>query len=304
VAPGDTVEVEIEGLSTVRNPIVEATWDIAPFGAQPAVSALARAEALGTAAPRPAVVSAAAWAALRQVATATLTAQLSRRGIRSTFIQGLRPTRPDLRLLGHALTLRYVPLREDVREAAGSAPNAQRRAVESIGPGEVLVIDARQDPGAGTIGDILAARALARGAAGIVTDGGLRDSAAVARLDLPTYYRAPHAAALGLVHHPLEINVPIACGGALVMPGDVVVGDADGALVVPAALADEVARDALEQEAREEWALERVLAGEPTTGVFPLSDARRAEYEAWRAARRPDATGPAAVTSPGGAPEP
>jgi 5-oxopent-3-ene-1,2,5-tricarboxylate decarboxylase/2-hydroxyhepta-2,4-diene-1,7-dioate isomerase len=284
--PGDLVEVEIDGVGRVCNRVVEATAGIAPFGAQPAVSPAARAEALGTAAPRPVVLSEGARSALGEVSTATLTAQLTRRGIRNTFIQGVRPTRPELRMLGYALTLRYVPLREDVRAAAGTAPNAQRRAVESIGPDEVLVIDARQDPGAGTIGDILATRALMRGAAGIVTDGSLRDSAALARLDMPIYYQASHAAALGLLHHPLEINVPVACGGVLVMPGDVVVGDADGALVVPAALAEEVARDALEQEEREAWALERVLAGEPTAGVFPLSDARRPEFEAWRAARR------------------
>jgi 5-oxopent-3-ene-1,2,5-tricarboxylate decarboxylase / 2-hydroxyhepta-2,4-diene-1,7-dioate isomerase len=152
----------------------------------------------------------------------------------------------------------------------------------------VLVIDARQDPGAGTIGDILAARALARGAAGIVTDGGLRDSPAVARLDIPTYYQAPHAAVLGLLHHPLESNVPVACAGALVMPGDVIVGDAEGVVVVPAALAEEVAHDALEQEAEETFAFDRVQAGESSIGLFPLSDERRAEYEAWRQSAAPE----------------
>src|SRR6185437_11283085 len=123
------------------------------------------------------------------------------------FMAGLRPTRPDQRLLGYAYTLRYVPLREDFRDADTAELNAQKRAVESIGPDEVLVIDARGEAGAGTIGDILAARALVRGAAGIVTDGGLRDSPAVAGLELPTYYRAAHAAALGELHHPLETNV-------------------------------------------------------------------------------------------------
>jgi regulator of RNase E activity RraA len=279
------VEVELEGAGSVRNRVVEADEAIAGFGAQPAVSPAVRAEAYGTAAPRPIILSEAARAALLQVSTATLTSQLARRGIRSTVILGARPTRPDLRLLGYALTLRYVPLREDVRDAAGPGLNAQRRAVESIGPDEVLVIEARQDPGAGTMGDILATRAKTRGAAGVVTDGGLRDAAALARLDLPIYFQASHPAALGLLHHPLEVNVPVACGGTLVMPGDVIVGDADGVLVVPAALAEEVARDALEQEDREAWALERVLAGESIAGIFPLSEERRADYEAWRAAR-------------------
>ena len=109
--------------------------------------------------------------------------------MRNTFLGGLRPTRPDLRLLGYAYTLRYVPLREDVRDADTAQLNAQKSAIEAIGPGEVLVIDARGEPGAGTIGDILTARALARGATGIVTDGGVRDSPALARLEIPTYYQ-------------------------------------------------------------------------------------------------------------------
>src|SRR5262249_35088171 len=148
------------------------------------------------------------------------------------------------------------------------------------GPGEVLVIDARGEPGAGTIGDILAARALARGATGIVTDGGLRDSPALGELDIPAYYRAPHAAVLGLVHYPLESDVPIACGGALVLPGDVSVGDAEGVIVLPAAMAEDVAWAALEQEEREAWALERVKAGDSIRGVYPLGPEREAEFEA------------------------
>jgi 5-oxopent-3-ene-1,2,5-tricarboxylate decarboxylase/2-hydroxyhepta-2,4-diene-1,7-dioate isomerase len=179
-----------------------------------------------------------------------------------------------------------------VRDAAAAGLNAQKAAVESIGPDEVLVIDARGEPGAGTIGDILTARALVRGAAGIVTDGGLRDSPTVSELDIPVYFRNPHAAVLGLKHFPLEANVPVACGGVLVMPGDVLVGDAEGVVVVPAALADEVARGAEAQEEQEAWALERVQAGDSIAGVFPLGEERRAEFEAWRAARQRDAGAP------------
>ena len=285
VEPGDVVEVEIEGVGRVRNAIVEGAEENRAFGAQPRVSPALRAAAFGVPEPRPVTLSEGAKDALRRVSTATLTTQLRRHGIQNTFMGGLRPTRPDLRLVGYAHTLRYVPLREDVRDAETAGLNAQKRAVESIGPEEVLVIDARQEAGAGTIGDILAARVLARGAAGIVTDGGLRDSPAVAGLEIPTYYQAPHAAVLGLLHYPLETNVPIACGGTLVCPGDVIVGDAEGVLVVPAALAEQVAHDALEQEEREEWALERVQAGDSVEGVYPLGEGRRAEFEAWRQAR-------------------
>ena len=284
--PGDEVEVEVDvagDISTVSNRIVEAGEALGDFGAQPKVGPSTRGAALGLNGHRAVILSDAAKAAMKTVSTATLSVQLARRGISNTVITGVRSTRPDMRLLGYAYTLRYVPLREDVRDADAAELNAQKRAVESIGPEEVLVIDARQEANAGTIGDILAARALARGASGIVTDGGMRDVAAVARLEIPTYYRAAHPAVLGRLHFPLESNVPIACGGALVMPGDVIVGDEDGVLVVPAALAEQVAHDALEQESVEAWALERVTAGDSVLGVYPLAEERREEYEAWRA---------------------
>ena len=281
VVPGDRVEVEIDGVGTVSSAVVEAPALIPDFGAQPKIGPAIRAAALGVNGHRPAVVSHRAMEALRTVSTATLSVHLARRGISNPFIAGLHPTRPDLRLLGYAYTLRYVPLREDVRDAESSELNAQKRAIESIGPGEVLVIDARGEAGAGTIGDILAARAMVRGASGIVTDGGVRDLAAVSRLDIPTYYQAAHPSVLGRLHFPLEGNVPVACGGALVMPGDVIVGDGDGVLVLPAALAEQVAIDALAQESRETWALERVQAGESVRDIYPLSEARRADYEAW-----------------------
>jgi 5-oxopent-3-ene-1,2,5-tricarboxylate decarboxylase/2-hydroxyhepta-2,4-diene-1,7-dioate isomerase len=285
VEPGDTVEVELEGVGRLTNPIVEGP-ELAPTGAMPKASAAARAEATNAGAPRPVTLSAAAERALREVSTATLTVQLKKRGIRDSFVAGLTSTRPAARLLGYAYTLRYVPLREDVRDADTAELNAQKRAVETIGPGEVLVMDAREVEGAGTIGDILATRAMVRGATGIVTDGGLRDADAVAALEIPTYHRSRHAAVLGLRHFPLETNVPIACGGALVMPGDVIVGDGDGVLVVPAAMAEEVAHDALEQEEREAWALERVEAGESVRGIYPLGEERREEFERWRDRRR------------------
>jgi 2-keto-4-pentenoate hydratase/2-oxohepta-3-ene-1,7-dioic acid hydratase in catechol pathway/regulator of RNase E activity RraA len=285
VEPGDLVEVEIEGIGRLASPIVEGP-ELAATGAMPRATPAARAEAIGAGAPRPVTLSAAAERALREVSTATLTVQLKKHGIRESFIAGLTSTRPGARLLGYAYTLRYVPLREDVLAADTAELNAQKRAVETIGPGEVLVIDARGVEGAGTIGDILATRAMVRGATGIVTDGGIRDADAVASLAIPTYHRSRHAAVLGLRHFPLETNVPIACGGALVMPGDVLVGDGDGVLVVPAALAEEVAHDALEQEEREAFALERVEAGESVRGIYPLGEQRRDEFERWRARRR------------------
>ena len=288
--PGDEIEIELSGAGVLRNRVIEGDAPLAPYGAQPKATPESRAFAFGVAAPRPVQLSDAACAALSTVSTATLTVQLARRGIRDTFIREVRPTRPDLRLLGYATTLRYVALREDVRDADTAELNQQKQAVESISPGDVLVIEARGETGAGTIGDILAARVLARGGAGIVTDGGMRDSSAVGALELPTYFRAPHAAVLGLLHYPLERDVPVTCGGVLVIPGDVVVGDAEGVVIVPAAMAEEIAADAFEQERREAWALERVKAGDSIRGVYPLGPERRADYAAWLAAQPPDAT--------------
>jgi 5-oxopent-3-ene-1,2,5-tricarboxylate decarboxylase / 2-hydroxyhepta-2,4-diene-1,7-dioate isomerase len=224
-------------------------------------------------------------ALLRGVATATLTAQLQRRGIRNTFFTGLAPIKGGQRMIGTAKTLRYVPMREDLVPTLQNGINAQRRAVETIEPGQVLVIEARNSPEAGTIGDVLSMRALARGATGIITDGCVRDSAAVRDLNIPVYLQSAHGATLSRDHLPLDIDVAIACAGVLVMPGDVIVGDDDGAMLIPAALVDEVARDAAEQELRDAWSFSRVAAGESTVGVFPIGDDRLVEYETWKATR-------------------
>jgi 5-oxopent-3-ene-1,2,5-tricarboxylate decarboxylase/2-hydroxyhepta-2,4-diene-1,7-dioate isomerase len=285
VSPGDTVEVILEGAGSVLSTVVESSSAIEPYGAMPKATAEARAFATGANAPRPAVLSADGFAALRQVSTATLTVQLTRRGIPSTFLTGLGPIRPDLRMVGYAHTLRYVAIRPDVREAMKGTEDAQKRAVEAVSPDEVLIMEARGDTSAGTIGDILAARVLARGGAGIVTDGGVRDTPGVAELAIPTYCRCANASSLWAAHIPMDIDVPITCAGVLVMPGDVIVGDSEGVVVLPAAVAEEIAHDAVEQELRESWALERVQAGESIRGVYPLSPERREDYERWQATR-------------------
>jgi regulator of RNase E activity RraA len=221
---------------------------------------------------------------LSRTSVATITFQLQRRGIRSTFLEGLRPLAEGQRMVGVAHTLRFVPLREDLNPTLYKT-NAQRAAVESLRPGEVLVIEARNELGGATIGDIYALRARALGAVGIVTDGCLRDTIGVRDVGLPVYNRASNAATLGRVHMPLDHQVPIACAGVTVMPGDVIVGDGEGAVVIPAALVVELARDALAQELEDEWSAGRVAAGESTDGVFPISKDRRPEFEAWLAKR-------------------
>jgi regulator of RNase E activity RraA len=154
-----------------------------------------------------------------------------------------------------------------------------------MAPEEVLVIEARGEPDAGTFGDVFALRALRRGASGMITDGAVRDTPAVADLDIPVYHGASHAATFSRTHMPLEHQIPIACAGVTVMPGDIIVGDGEGAVVIPPSLVVELAASSVQQEAEESWALERVDAGESTIGVFPVSKERRPEFEAWQAAR-------------------
>lgn len=222
---------------------------------------------------------------LRQASTATISAQLTKRGVSRTFMRGPRPLRPRDRMVGIAFTLRYVPSREDLDPgiAYDNRTNVQRLAIERVGPGEVLVIDARGETGAATLGDILTARLRVRGAAGIVTDGAVRDAGGVAAEPIPTYCAAANALLSSVAHHPADLQVPIGCGGVLVLPGDVIVGDADGVLVIPRQLADEVARDAAEQEALEAFVITKIRAGAELQGTYPPDEATRAEFARWRA---------------------
>ena len=226
-------------------------------------------------------------AALNTISTATLTHQLQMRGIRSTFMSGLKPLHPDKRMVGRARTLRYVALREDLQRQFGVGINAQKRIVESTEPGDVLVIEARGVSDAGTIGDIFASRLFVLGGVGIVTDGALRDTPAIAALNGAVYHQASHGATYGRQHMPFSTDDTITCAGVLVVPGDVIVGDGEGAVVIPAALVEEVVTASLLQEEKEAFALERVSTGEPTLDLFPLAEARLPEFEAWKASRGP-----------------
>ncbi len=285
VNPGDVVEVEVTAgdrcSGRLRSPIVEADYRLDPPGAMPRADAAERAAAYGArGAPenRPQAI----LEGLREVSSATLASLLRKRGLNGLTLDGLRSTRPGTRMAGYARTVRYLPLREDLL-ARYAGMNAQKRAIEEIRPGEVLVIEARGDPTAGTIGDILGLRAQVRGAVGIVTDGAIRDSAALARLEIPTYHAAVHPAVLGRRHVPWESGVAVACAGVTIQPGDILVGDADGVVVLPPAIAAEVLADAREQERQEEFIAARVAQGESIDGLYPLGDARRPDYEAWLA---------------------
>jgi regulator of RNase E activity RraA/2-keto-4-pentenoate hydratase/2-oxohepta-3-ene-1,7-dioic acid hydratase in catechol pathway len=288
VEPGDVVEVEVTaGEATtgrLRSPIVEAQYSLPRFGAMPRMTDEARDAAFGVngrpgagAQVRPATL----LAGFDRVSTATLASQLRKRGLNGLTMDGLRSTKPGQRMAGFARTLRYLPLREDLFARYGGGMNAQKQAIEQIRTGEVLVIDARQEPAAGTIGDILALRAQARGAAGIVTDGAIRDAARLAELDIPTYHAAVHPAVLGRRHVPWEWGVTVACAGVTVQPGDLVIGDDDGVVVLPPGLAPEILADAREQERQEEFIAAQVAAGAELDGLYPLGERWRSAYEAW-----------------------
>ena len=181
--------------------------------------------------------------------------------------------------------MRDLPLREDVSPSRAKGLNAQKRAIEAIGPGEVLVISARDEVDAGTIGDILVLKTMLNGASGIVTDGAIRDAEAIAEFEIPTYHRATSPAVLGRRHVPWDTDVAVACAGALVAPGDLLVGDGDGdgdgAVVLPDTLVAEIVADAEEQERRDRFVLKSVREGSSLTGLFPIGEDWLARYERW-----------------------
>jgi regulator of RNase E activity RraA len=224
-------------------------------------------------------------AALRTVSTATLTMQLLKRGMRSCFISGARPLATGTpRIAAEAYTLRFVPFREDlsVPEVLGDPEYPPRKAVEDIPPGQIMVIDCRGEQSAGTIGDILALRMKIRGAVGIVTDGPVRDGAAVAETGLPVFCSGTVAPASIWTHFGADLQCPVACGGATVFPGDVIVADDDGAVVIPRKLVAEISKSAPEQEQLEEFLKTRIADGHMTFGTYPPNEETLAAYADWR----------------------
>ncbi|GGL78485.1 ribonuclease activity regulator RraA [Wenxinia marina] len=225
---------------------------------------------------------------LMGVSVATLATALFKRGLRSQVIQGVRPVGAKSRnMVGPAFTLRYIPAREDRNTLAEfrNPEHPQRVAIETCPPGHVLVMDSRKSATAASAGDILVTRLMVRGGAGIVTDGGFRDAATIAGLDIPAYHTRPSSPTNLTTNEAIGINEPIGCGDAPVFPGDIVVGDDDCVVVIPAGIADEVAAEAVEMTAYEDFVIERVKAGESIIGLYPQTkDEHRAAFEKWRAA--------------------
>ena len=227
-------------------------------------------------------------ATLKRVSTATLCTCLFKRGLHHQFVQNVLPVGSySENMVGPAFTLRYMPAREDLNtiDVFRDHAHPQRKAVEDCPPGAVLVIDSRKDARAASAGGILVGRLLARGVAGLVTDGGFRDSADIAKLAIPAYHQRPSAPTNLTLHQAIDVNVPIGCGDAPVFPGDVVVGDADGVVILPAYLADELAAEALEMTAFEDFAAEQVAKGRSILGLYPPTDPQTpTDFADWRRA--------------------
>ena len=223
---------------------------------------------------------------LMGVSTATLCTALFKRGLRNQFIQDVRPLKFKGRsMVGEAFTLRYIPAREDLNPITVFQDRAhpQRKAVEDCPPGAVLVIDSRKDARAASAGGILVTRLMVRGVAGIVTDGGFRDSPEIAELDIGAYHNRPSAPTNLTLHQAIEINGPIGCGDVAVFPGDVVVGDGEGVFVIPAGIADEIADEAVEMTAFEDFVTEEVRNGRSILGLYPPTDPQsKVDFEVWR----------------------
>ena len=233
-------------------------------------------------------------AKLMTVSTATLCTALFKRGLRNQFIQDVRPVNTDItaklpNMVGEAFTLRYIPAREDLNPITvfQDRNHPQRVAVEQCPPGAVMVFDNRKDARAASAGSILVTRLMVRGAAGVVTDGGFRDAPEIAALPFPAYHARPSAPTNLTLHQALDINVPIGCGDVAVWPGDVVVGDREGVFVIPAHLADEVADEAVEMTAFEDFVSDMVLnEGRSILGLYPPTEQKsKDDFATWRKAR-------------------
>ena len=226
---------------------------------------------------------------LRTVSTATLTTALFKRGFRNQMIQGVQALNPHaLPMVGEAFTLRYIPAREDLNPITvfQDRTHPQRKGVDECPAGAVFVIDSRKDARAASAGGILVTRLMQRGAAGVVTDGGFRDSHDIAKLAMPAFHLRPSAPTNLTLHQAVEINVPIGCGDAPVWPGDVIVGDHDGVVVLPAHLADELADEGVEMTAFEDFVAEEVMKGRSILGLYPATEEKtRTDFAAWRKAK-------------------
>ncbi|MGX4761426.1 fumarylacetoacetate hydrolase family protein [Corynebacterium minutissimum] len=294
IEPGDVVEVEVDipgGVTSgrLKTTVEEVAADFdAKLGSLPYVDDKQREDAYGdreSAGLEPldnGGLDPELKAALEKAPTAGLSAQLRNRGINQSVIEGVYPQTKGTKMVGVARTLRFVAGREDLFKSHGGGLNEQKKVFDTVKEGEVIVIEARGESGSGTLGDILALRAKVRGAAGVVTDGGVRDFDAVREIGLPVFTQGAHPCVLGRKHVPWDSDIAVSCGNATVLPGDIIVGDDDGVIVIPRALAQEVAEGALAKEHEDEWVATQVETGASLDGLFPPTGKNKEAYLAFR----------------------
>ena len=227
---------------------------------------------------------------LAKASTASVATLLFKRGYHNAYVQGALPLGADTStMVGPAYTLRYIPTRPDTDplDAFREPDHPQRVAVEECPVGSVLVMDCRQDASAASAGSILLTRCQIRGVAGVVSDGGIRDARGAAALDMPVFAAKPSAPTNLTKHHAVDIGLPIACGGVAVYPGDIVMGDGDGVMIVPRHLANEIAFESVEMELFEAFVLEQVTCGTSIRGLYPPTDpATLDNYITWKANKK------------------
>ncbi len=223
---------------------------------------------------------------LKLVSTPTIATALYKRGLRGQSIQGVLPLGAlSQSMVGRAFTLRYIPAREDLNPISvfNDPEHPQRAAIETCPPGAVLVMDSRGDPRAASAGGILVRRLMVRGAAGVVTDGGFRDSAEIAGFEMPAFHQRPSAPTNLTLHQAMDINVPIGCGGAPVFPGDFIVGDADGVIVIPAEIAADIADETTAMTLYENFVIDMVSQGRSIIGLYPMTNPENEKlFQQWR----------------------
>ncbi len=225
---------------------------------------------------------------LSGISTATLTTVLLKKGLRNVWLRGAFPKQPgQKRVVGTAFTLRFVPAREDLATPASwASPISTRAAIEAMEEGVICVADANGVTDAGIFGDILCARMAKRKVGALITDGVMRDMEGVLATGLPIWCAgaAAPASVAGLTF--INWQEPIGCGGVAVFPGDTIVADGDGAVLIPQAMLAEITEAAAEQEAMESWIMGEVEKGVPLPGLYPPNDENKAKYAAWRKSQK------------------
>ena len=216
---------------------------------------------------------------------ATISTALFKRGYRNQFIQDVSPLNPNLsNMVGYAFTVRYIPAREDLNtlDVFKNPEHPQRVAIEKCPKDHVLIFDSRKDARAASAGAILVTRLMVRGCAGVVTDGGFRDSSEIKNLEFPSYHTRPSSPTNLTLHQAIDINVPIGCGDVAVWPNDLVVGDQEGVIVIPNKIIEEVSEEVESMTVYEDYVMNKVKAGSTIRGLYPLTDEeQKNKFENW-----------------------